>query len=224
VSEATPAVPASEPNPAPTPGENGVPATTVPPAVTPPASDTFAAEREQYESRVRSFQSEADQAKARAEKLESELAALRGGSTPTTPTAQASADEMFDVFERRQAVREAGATLKTEFPEVARLRPDLFSDPKGYDSPEAFRAAVEQARTELKPALDEIVGQRESALVERYRKAFGDLPDTPPGTESTAAGTEPTPEQVKRWSMSEMDAYAVKHGEEALARLLSSVS
>lgn len=187
-------------------------------------ADSFATEREQLETRARTFQGTADREKARADKAEADLAALRAGGGGTgsgggSQTATVDGEQLLDAFERRMEMREQRATLRTEFPLA---RPDLFEKLDGYASPEAFRTAVEDSHKTIAQIVEDETEKRVQARL--ADGSGGDQGGTPPGSQGGDSAGAVTPEQVKAWTMDEMDAYEAEHGVDALRRLLGSVT
>lgn len=214
--------PASEDNP--TPGSSGDGTG----GGTQTGADTFAAEREQFESRVRSFQGEKDRAEARANGLQAELDALKsgnGGDGGGTPAPVFDADLIVSNLEerlvRRQELSTAASTLKSEF-DLA--DPALF-DPKKvaeFASVEAFKEAVESSHRVTASLVDARVATRESALRTEFAEKYGiTLP--PPASTGEAPSGDPTVDQIVAMSFSEKARYEAEHPG-VMARVLRSAS
>lgn len=195
------------------------------------AAEKFAAERERLEARARSEQGRADQNAARVAELERRLAALEGGAGGGEGEGEASSqsDAAVEALARHvsglermlraQALAPIVESLKGEF---THADPSLFEMEKAaaFETPEALRAAVEASHAERKAFGETYAEAQLAALRKQYADQFG-LTLTPPpsGDGSTPAG-DPTPEQLARMSIVELDEL----GEDVVNRVLRSAT
>jgi hypothetical protein len=184
---------------------------------TPSTADgaAFAAERERLETTIRTLQGAKD--KARAE-LAAATKPKEDVSTAAAPAA-ATAEELMELFERRQSMREAATALKSEYPLA---RADLFEKAMSYDSPEAFKVAVEDSHNAVNSLVATQLAAKETELRAAYAAKYGELPDAPPAADGGTGDGMPTAKEAAGWSFAEIDAFIAKHGEEAWARIVRS--
>lgn len=182
---------------------------------TQPAADTFAAEREQYESRVRSFQSEADRAKAEVASLRAQLeSAGNGGGAGSDPAPTAAFDpdtfvsELESRMTHRQTMREAAAALQSEF-EFA--DEDVLKNAHEYESPEALRAVIEEGHTAISSWKSEIEEQARNEAMREFATKYGIQIEAPPPSNTDAPAGEPDVATFASWSFQEQAAYEQKN-------------
>jgi hypothetical protein len=197
--ETTPTTPASEGNPGTgSPEGSG--------AGTQAVADTFAAEREQYEGRVRSFQSEADRAKARVAELEQQLAARSAGgdggagSDPGTTSAfdpDVIVSELESRMSHRTEMRTAAAALESEF-EYA--DPDILAKAHEYESVEALKAAVEESHSAVASFRDSIREETRAEVLAEIQAKYGIQIEAPPPADASVPAGDPTLEQIASWT------------------------
>lgn len=199
--ETSPTPGASEANPATGSAEGA-------PAGAQAATDTFAAEREQYEGRVRSFQSEADRAKARVAELEAQIAASAGAGN--TPSAESGFDpdvivsQLESRMTHRTEMREAAASLEQEF-EYA--DPDILARANEFESAEALRSAIEEGHNAVVAFRDSIREETRAEVLAEVREKYGIQIEAPPPADATAPAGDPTIEQIASWSFAEERAF-----------------
>lgn len=169
------------------------------------AGTLAAGERESYESRIRSFQSEADRAKARSAELERQLAEVQTPAAPAVsddgtfdPTAFAA--QLYADFERRNELAQAAASLRGEF-EFA--NPGLFQRASEFDSVESLRAAAEADHARVKALVDARAEAKEQALRAEMAEKYGIRLDSPAGGEGNSPAGDPTVEEFARLSFAE---------------------
>lgn len=204
--ETTSTAPASEANQV-TPGSaDGAGTGTQAPA------DSFAAEREQYEGRVRSFQSAADRAQARVAELEAQLAASTGGAGGASNDSGAATafdpDVIVNQLESRMThrteMRSAAAALEQEF-EYA--DPDVLARAHEFESAEALRAAVEEQHNAVVAFRDSIREEERATVLREVAERYGIQIEAPPPADATVPSGDPTIEQIASWSFAEERAF-----------------
>jgi hypothetical protein len=171
-------------------------------------ADTFAAEREQYEARVRSFQSEKDKLAARASELEAQLAAVTsgtgngddGGSAANVVDPEVLLSRFEERLELRDALKEAQVSLQGEFPLAD---PALFNRAKEFKSVDAFKSAIESSHRANDTIVSAEMAKREAAIREDVNKRYGInlVPATPNGGEVPSG--DPSIETIAAMSFAE---------------------
>lgn len=154
----------------------------------------------------------------RHDKLQAELDAMRksdgdgdgGGDTGGGVSLDAVERVATDAFFKAQEVLAARDDLRTRFPDVAELRPDLFADVRRYRNIHEFEAAVEAAQDTLGERLKSRLDAREKEIREEYAKRYG-IKSAPAGGKGSVAPGVPTLAEVHGMSISEMDALEMKH-------------
>lgn len=171
-------------------------------------ADSFAAEREQLETRARGFQSTADREKQRADAAEAELTKLRGGAEG----AEADAPQPLTLEQMRAEMRRMGEVqnavpgLREQFKNAD---PAILARADSFDTVEALGEALKASHEAATSVIDAAVAEREAALRAQYVEKYGELP-APPSSDGTTAG-EVTLEQLNRMSMAEMDQLEQDH-------------
>lgn len=178
-------------------------------AATVPAADLSRAQET-----ARSLQSERDREKARADKLDAELAALRGTSGGSEGGSGGAAPVDLEDFRRSlladvhgvTALSQAAIRLQTEFPyaDAALFAPGKLAE---FHSPEALFLAAKDSHDRASGLIEAEVAKREAALRADFEKKYGPgAAGEGNGTAGTAGGTgDPTKEQLARMSMRELD-------------------
>lgn len=193
-------------------------------------ADSFAAERERLEARARAEQGRADQNAAKVADLERRLAELESGagagqaegeaSPATDPAVEALRGQVASLEKmlRAQTLAPIVESLKGEFEHAD---PSLFKMERAtrFETPESLRAAVEASHNERKAFGEAYSESQLAALRKQYADQYGLTLATPPaaGGGDTPAG-DPTPEQLARMSIVELDEL----GEEVVNRVLRS--
>jgi hypothetical protein len=176
-------------------------------------ADTFAGEREQYESRVRSFQSEADRAKAEAASLRAQLEARDAGGAGGSGSDQSAApqfdpdtfvSELESRMTHRQTMREAAAALQTEF-EFA--DEDALARAHEFESPEALRAAIEEGHNAIAEWRNTIREEARNEFLSEFATKYGVQIEAPPTSDSSTPAGEPDLGTWNSWSISDQAAY-----------------
>lgn len=174
-------------------------------------ADAFAQERESLQSRVRDEQ-------GRADRLQNELAQLRASQSPppvnagsegdTTTTPPLTEAGIAAVFARMQGLSTLASTLRTD-ETVKYADPSLFDRYAEFDSPEAFRAAVEQSHRSFEGRLTSlnVVPQSEvEARLKAYVDRYGELNTTPPDASGGTPTGDPSLEEIARMTQPELTA------------------
>lgn len=165
------------------------------------AADAFVAERESLTKQARDFQSARDRERARAEAAERELAALKAGNSPE-PASAPPAFTMEDFLRIRELDRAASA-LQAEYPEADE---GMFARSHEYDSPEAFRAAVERSHNARKSYKDKIEREAQEKAREILRQHGVQIEDpAPPTSGDTPTSGDPTPAELTATPVSEWE-------------------
>lgn len=185
-----------------------------------PGADQFAQERQTLEARARSFQSESDRAKAELAELRKQLDAKNEGAGDQQKPSGMTADEMLAMLDRRDGLRAAADTLKTEFPSAD---PALFSNPMSYQSVEAFRAAVEDSHTRISTVVTAQAEAATAAVRQQYEAKFGPLGETPPDNGGATSTGLPALAEYAAMSFDQRDALEARVGKDALQTHLRSL-
>lgn len=195
-----------------TPGETPTPVPAAseptPPAV--PAGYVPQTELDKERERSRGFQSEADRVKEELKKLQAPAAPTSAAPDPAStvdPTALVN-DAVAKVF-RAGEIRDAAAALKTEFPDVEKFDPSIFSGERiaSFDSADALRIFVK----DLDSRLGQFRGGDQQAADEAARQAAAAAASGAPGPggQQPAPAGDPTPEQFAAMTIAEQDALEI---------------
>lgn len=193
------------------------------------AADTFAAERERLEARARAEQGRADQNAARAAELERQLAEARGAaggaedegeaSPKADPAVEALTAEVKSLQRAIRWTNELSPLVESLKGEFGHADPSLFTRERAsrFDTPESLRAAIEASHEERKTFGESYAEGQLAALRQQYAEQFGLTLATPPANGGgDAPSGDPTPEQLARMSIAELDEL----GEEVVNRVL----
>lgn len=170
------------------------------------ASALAPGDKEQYESRIRSFQSEKDRAVARANELERQLASRSGngdqgdGAGFDPDTAMARLEQRF---EHRATMRDEATALRGNFPYADG---DLFGRAHEFDSPEALRAAVEASHARVQSYISAEKTKWEESQRARLAE-HGIRLDSPADSNGTNPSGEPTLAEFATWTFADQSAY-----------------
>lgn len=174
---------------------------------------------------LRKLQSHRDSLAAENERLKKQLAE---GSTPknsdTTPAQPEAltAEGVMALLKRDRELTAAVSQLKSDFPLADEA---IFTAYDQFDSVEAFRAAAESSHSRIDSLVKSQVEPQLKAAVEAalapYIEKYGRLaaPPAPEGDGTPNTGL-PTREELRTYSFAQLDAFAQKHGEETLNRIL----
>jgi hypothetical protein len=167
---------------------------------------------------LRNLQSQRDRQAAEIEQLRKQLADAQTPKNsdptpaPTTPAPSLSAQDVVALLKRDRELTAAASQLKTDFPFADEA---LFTGYDSFDSVEAFRAAVEASHTRTQTLAEKAAQPLIDAALAPYVEKYGRLA-APPATGSTEAPAGmPSPEQIKQFSVAQVQAFIAKHGEEA---------
>ncbi len=120
---------------------------------------------------------------------------------------------------REREMERAATSLRTEFPNAD---PALFD--RSFDSVEAFRVAAEDSHRAFEARLAQlgvVPKSQHEAELERYRKAYGELPgSTPTDTGSTTATGDPSIQELAAMPLVEFD----KVPKEVIDRVMRSAT
>lgn len=128
-------------------------------------------------------------------------------------------DEFRAEMQRTAGLSAAAATLQAtnEFPQADK---SLFARAHEFDSPEAFRVAVEASHRERAALIQQ---GREAALKEAgLEPSAPSPPPTDSGSTLPAGGAMPSKEQLAAMSPTEFAEFEDKHGEQTVDAILRS--
>lgn len=177
------------------------------------------ADLEREQARARSFQADADRAKA-------ELAARGPVIVPGKPEGDGPAPLGFDPVEFRRSLlsdtanvlqmTSAISDLKVRFPNAD---PAIYSRVDEYGNPDALRLAVEDSHLRVTAQITAAVEAREVALRKEYDEKIGG--GAPPGSAPGALVGDPTVESLRAMTGAELHAFD-KANPGVVERVLSS--
>ena len=177
---------------------------------------------------LRKLQSHRDSLAAENEKLRTQLAEASTPKTPAPAPTQPealTAEGVMALLRREREMTGAVAQLQSDF---SFADESIFTGYDKFESVEAFRAAAEASHNRIKslvesktqPAIEAAVEAALKPYVERYGRIAA-----PPVTPSETAPTGmPTLEEVKGYSLSQLDAFVEQYGEKALNDLIYSTT
>lgn len=189
---------------------------------TQPTGDTFSAERQQFESRVRSEQGRADKAEARIRELEAKLAGGKSGGDggasqgdPAVMALQGQIEAMGQML-RQATLSPVANTLRGEFDLAAEF--GIFDDIDGFESPEAMRAAGESTQAKLKGIVDARVSAAVDEALGKVAAEHGIRLTPAPVDGGDAPAGDPTIEDIARGGLAALPE------DDVLDRALRSVN
>ena len=183
--------------------------------------NAFAAERERLQSQIRSLQSDRDRAIVRAERAEAAAVAdSSGGSAASELGATLTEAQVAEIVQRSTMLTQAAERMRSS-EDFKHADPAIFDRAFEFDSPEAFRVAVEQNHAERAAIFQ--------AGFQAGQGAIGDGGGSPtPAPGPAAAGsTAPTPglptaSELAALSQAQFEAFVEKHGEGVVEEILRS--
>lgn len=152
------------------------------------------------EARVRSEQSRADRAEARARELEAQLASRSEGTDPGQSATGVTAQDIHSAMQMYASVE----SIKSEFPEADTA---LFGDLSQYGSVDALRATAQRSHEARKAARDAMRAEVEAELRQKYAAQLGELREEEPPSGGDAPGGLPTVAQLNAMSFEERDEF-----------------
>lgn len=144
------------------------------------------AELARERERTRSFQGQADRARAESGAVTERLSKVEEMLGKFDP--EAVADQFTARFNQQQALAAAKAKLREEF---KLARPEVF---EGHDSPEAMRAAVESSHKAESDYRESVRREEEARILTSLKEAHPGVVFTP--TPQTTSGAEGSGEQT----------------------------
>jgi hypothetical protein len=167
---------------------------------------------------ARDLQAARDRERAEREKLQRELAEMRGnadrsGDQPEYLTAEAFRAEL----KRQREMDRSVAKLREEFSEADA---GIFEDLDRFDSVEALRATVERSHTARKAYADKVKAEAQEEARRILAERGIELPD-PKGEPAGVKGL-PGPAELAKMSERELDALEAEHGSDVIDKILAA--
>lgn len=163
-----------------------------------------------------------------ATELEQLRASNSGGSTQSETqgaegTSGLTLEQMRSEMRREQMravqIADLRASLREEFP---RAEASIFDRAYEYETPEAFRLAVDQSHTAISGVIEAELTRLRSLDAEALQKELGQT-TTPAGDGGSSGGGDPTPEALAGMSMAQLDQIE-KQSPGVIDRVLRSVN
>ena len=176
------------------------------------------------DARARAWQSRYDQEVARARALEERLSSLESSTQAPSLSIQDVEAAAARSFLRCSGLSSKVAELRSQHPDVARLRPDLFEDLTRYSNPEALEAAVTSEADSLRSLFEERLAEREKQIADEYAKQYGGrrLREPVDSGNTGSAGGPPSVDQLAGMSVDELADVDAQYGEGTVEKILSA--
>jgi hypothetical protein len=190
-----------------------------------PGAADDGARGDQNSEALRNLQQQRDRQAAEIAKLKQDLAAATKPANSDTPTEATplSAEGVMALLRRDREMTSAVSQLKSDFPLADEA---IFTGYDSFESVEAFRAAAEMSHGRIKSLVDAQVEPQLQAAVEAalkpYIEKYGRLASAPSDNGGATATGLPSAEEVKGYSMSQLEDLVAQHGDDVIDRILRS--